>query len=77
MTAVNNMNKQGTKLFPQGAVVDFKVNLYSLKLFADIQSPGMSPLHMTFQLNSWLIKPQLETERNWIPIGFMQINILP
>lgn len=70
-------NKQGTKLFPQGAVIDFKVNLYSSRLFADIQGPSMSPLDMTFPLNSWLIKPQLETEITWIPIGYMQINILP
>ena len=41
-----------------------KINLNSLRLSGDIQSPGMILSVMTLQTKTWLIKPHLETGAN-------------
>lgn len=46
--------------FFQEAFIGCEVNLNSLILSGDIQSPNMSLLIMTFQSKTWLLKPQLQ-----------------
>ena len=47
--------------FSKGLLLASKVSLNSLRLPGDTQSPGMTLSIMTFQTETWWIKPLLET----------------
>ena len=45
-TAMDHVSKQGTRPFLQGLLLASKVNLNSLRLSGDIQSPSMTSLRV-------------------------------
>ena len=47
--------------FSKELLLAWKVNINSLSFSGGIQIPGMTLSIMTFQTNTWLLKPQLET----------------
>lgn len=65
-TAMNQLTKQGTKLFPK------VLTHIGFRFSSDIQSPGMILSDKTLQSKSWLTKLSLETGFT----DFMQINTL-
>lgn len=59
---MNHMTKHVGGPFLQWAFDRFwKVNLSVLRVFGDIQSPGLSFLNMAFQSKSSLKRPQVKT----------------